>query len=165
MYLVCKNLKIDKEKTTKYLIRTVEKVLSNDTASIDKNVFYNKIEEIQQKHTNLIELYINNEIDHNEFIALRTKYDMEIKNLRSIIESTKQNQDNISNISNRKNQKEQIEEIKSVIEELVCGIEYEDEFYAQLLDKIVIGNKDNKDNIEVYLKYLPFPWCYTSIKK
>ncbi len=39
----------------------------------------------------------------------------------------------------------------------MSGVLYEDEFYAGLLDKIVIGEQNN---MEVYLKGISFEWRY-----
>ncbi len=44
------------------------------------------------------------------------------------------------------------------MDELIGGIEYEDEFYTQLLDKMVINDREN---IDVYLNLLPLKWSYT----
>ena len=46
----------------------------------------------------------------------------------------------------------------AAVDELIGGIEYEDEFYTQLLDKMVINDREN---IDVYLKLLPIKWSYT----
>lgn len=55
-------------------------------------------------------------------------------------------------------QKEPMEDIKNAVDELIGGIEYEDEFYTQLLDKMVINDREN---IDVYLNLLPLKWSYT----
>lgn len=55
-------------------------------------------------------------------------------------------------------QKELMEDIKNAVDELIGGIEYEDEFYTQLLDKMVINDREN---IDVYLNLLPLKWSYT----
>ena len=52
-------------------------------------------------------------------------------------------------------------EISEAINEIVGGVEYEDEFYKQLLDKMVVIDKDN---IDVYLNLLPIKWSYTVAK-
>ncbi len=52
-------------------------------------------------------------------------------------------------------------EISEAINEIVGGVEYEDDFYKQLLDKMVVIDKDN---IDVYLNLLPIKWSYTVAK-
>ncbi|HCT92387.1 MAG TPA: recombinase family protein, partial [Lachnospiraceae bacterium] len=54
-------------------------------------------------------------------------------------------------------QQEFITEIIETIHELVNGVEYEDDFYKEILDKMVVIDKDH---IDVYLNQLPFKWSY-----
>ena len=54
---------------------------------------------------------------------------------------------------------EPVEDIKKAVEELIDGIEYEDEFYTQLLDKMVVNDREN---IDIYLNLLPIKWSYTA---
>ena len=58
-------------------------------------------------------------------------------------------------------QKELMEDIKNAIDELINGIQYEDEYYTQILDKMVINDKNH---IDVYLKMLPHKWSFTVAK-
>ena len=57
-----------------------------------------------------------------------------------------------------KQQQELIQEISDAINEIVGGVEYDDEFYKYILDKMVVNDKDN---IDVYLNLLPLKWSYT----
>lgn len=43
----------------------------------------------------------------------------------------------------------------------ICGIQYEDEYYTQILDKMVINDKNH---IDVYLRMLPHKWSFTVAK-
>ncbi len=52
-------------------------------------------------------------------------------------------------------------DIKNAINELINGIQYEDEYYTQILDKMVINDKNH---IDVYLKMLPHKWSFTVAK-
>lgn len=52
-------------------------------------------------------------------------------------------------------------DIKDAIDELINGIQYEDEYYTQILDKMVINDKNH---IDVYLKMLPHKWSFTVAK-
>ena len=54
-----------------------------------------------------------------------------------------------------------MKEITAAIHEIVSGVEYEDEFYKHILDKMVV---QDKDNIDVYLNLLPMKWSYTVAK-
>lgn len=58
-------------------------------------------------------------------------------------------------------QQQLLKEIEDAIKEIVSGVEYEDEFYKHILDKMVV---QDKDNIDVYLNLLPMKWSYTVAK-
>ncbi len=152
MYLVCKQLTIDRQKIADNLIKTINKVISLDMTGADTNTLEDKIEAAQKKRTDLIDLYTSGDIDRDEFTALRAKYDAEINSLKSMMESMEKQQIVIAK------QKELMEDIKNAVDELIGGIEYEDEFYTQLLDKMVINDREN---IDVYLNLLPLKWSYT----
>ncbi len=152
MYLVCKQLTIDRQKIADNLIKTIQKVISLDMTGADTNTLEDKIEAAQKKRTDLIDLYTSGDIDRDEFTALRAKYDAEINGLKSMMESMEKQQVVIAK------QKELMEDIKNAVDELIGGIEYEDEFYTQLLDKMVINDREN---IDVYLNLLPLKWSYT----
>nr|WP_300820122.1 recombinase family protein [uncultured Acetatifactor sp.] len=152
MYLVCKQLTIDRQKIADNLIKTIQKVISLDTTGADTDTLEEKKEAAQKKRTDLIDLYTSGDIDRDEFTALRAKYDAEINGLKSMMESLEKQQVVIAK------QKELMEDIKNAVDELIGGIEYEDEFYTQLLDKMVINDREN---IDVYLNLLPLKWSYT----
>ncbi len=152
MYLVCKQLTIDRQKIADNLIKTIQKVISLDMTGADTNTLEDKIEAAQKKRTDLIDLYTSGDIDRDEFTALRAKYDAEINSLKSMMESMEKQQIVIAK------QKEMMEDIKNAVDELIGSIEYEDEFYTQLLDKMVINDREN---IDVYLNLLPLKWSYT----
>ena len=54
-----------------------------------------------------------------------------------------------------------LSEIKDVIDELLAGVLYEDEYYARMLDKMVVHDKDHMD---VYIKMLPHKWSFAAAK-
>ena len=155
MYLVCKQLTIDRRKISDNLIKTINKVISMDIAGADTNALAEKIETAKKKRTDLIDLYTSGDIDRDEFSTLRAKYDAEIDSLKSMMESIEKQQFAIAK------QQELMADIKSAVDELIGGIEYEDEFYTQLLDKMVINDREN---IDVYLNLLPLKWSYTVAK-
>ncbi len=155
MYLVCKQLTIDRRKISDNLIKTINKVIGVDITGADTNALAEKIETAKKKRTDLIELYTSGDIDRDEFSTLRAKYDAEIDSLKSMMESIEKQQFAIAK------QQELMADIKSAVDELIGGIEYEDEFYTQLLDKMVINDREN---IDVYLNLLPLKWSYTVAK-
>ena len=155
MSLVCKQLTIDRQKISDNLIKMIHKVISMDVTGADTSALAEKMEAAKKKRTDLIDLYTSGDIDRDEFSALRVKYDAETDSLKSMMESIEKQQIVIAR------QQELMEDIKKAIDELISGIEYEDEFYTQLLDKMVVNDREN---IDVYLNRLPFKWSYTVAK-
>ncbi len=155
LYLVCKELKINRQKVVDNLTKTIDAVMQIDLTGTSTSALSEKIEEVGKKRTDLIDLYTSGDIDKTEFTALRAKYDEDIEKLKSMAEGTRQQQTMILK------QKELMEDIKNAIDELINGIQYEDEYYTQILDKMVVGDKNH---IDVYLKMLPHKWSFTVAK-
>ena len=108
-----------------------------------------------KKRTNLIDLYTSGDIARDEFTALRAKCDNEIAGLQSVIESMDRQRERPSK------HQELIAEIAEAVDEIVNGVEYEDDFYREILDQMVVNDKDH---IDVYLNLLPIKWSYTAAK-
>lgn len=155
LYLVCKELKINRQKVVDNLTKTIDAVMRIDLTGTSTSALSEKIEEAKKKRTGLIDLYTSGDIDKTEFTALRAKYDEDIEKLKSMAEGTRQQQTMILK------QKELMEDIKNAIDELINGIQYEDEYYTQILDKMVINDKNH---IDVYLRMLPHKWSFTVAK-
>ena len=156
MNLVCKELKFNRQKIISNLTKTIEAVISMDIAGTNINVLAVKIEEAKKKRTGLIDLYTSGDIDKSEFTALRAKYDEEIERLKAMVEGIEKQQEMIDK------QRELLDDIKKAIEELIGGVQYEDEYYTQLLDKMVVNDKNH---IDVYLKMLPHKWQFAITKR
>ena len=152
LYLVCSELKINRQKIVDNLTKTIDAVMRIDLTGTSTSALSQKIEEAKKKRTGLIDLYTSGDIDKTEFIALRAKYDEDIEKLKSMAEGIEQQQTMILK------QQELMTDIKNAIDELINGIQYEDEYYTQILDKMVINDKNH---IDVYLKMLPHKWSFT----
>ena len=155
LYLVCRELKINRQKVVDNLTKTIDAVMRIDLTGTSTSALSEKIEEAKKKRTGLIDLYTSGDIDKTEFTALRAKYDEDIEKLKSMAEGIEQQQTMILK------QRELMEDIKNAIDELINGIQYEDEYYTQILDKMVINDKNH---IDVYLKMLPHKWSFTVAK-
>lgn len=155
LYLVCRELKINRQRVVDNLTKTIDAVMQIDLTGTSTSALSEKIEEAKKKRTGLIDLYTSGDIDKTEFTALRAKYDEDIEKLKSMAEGIEQQQTMILK------QKELMEDIKNAINELINGIQYEDEYYTQILDKMVINDKNH---IDVYLKMLPHKWSFTVAK-
>lgn len=155
LYLVCRELKINRQKVVDNLTKTIDAVMQIDLTGTSTSALSEKIEEAKKKRTGLIDLYTSGDIDKSEFTALRAKYDEDIEKLKSMAEGIEQQQTMIQR------QQELMADIKDAIDELINGIQYEDEYYTQILDKMVINDKNH---IDVYLKMLPHKWSFTVAK-
>ncbi len=155
LYLVCRKLKINRRKVVDNLTKTIDAVMQTDLTGISANVLSEKIEETRIKRTSLIDLYTSGDIDKSEFTALRARYDEDIIKLKSTMKSVEQQQTMIFK------QQELMADIKNAIDELINGIRYEDEYYTQILDTMVINDKNH---IDVYLRMLPHKWSFTAAK-
>ena len=155
MYLVTKSLKYNKEKITNNLISIINSIIAMDTTGTDATKLKTQIAAIEDKRTKLIDIYMSGDISKDEFSAARSKCDAEIAELQSVIDSIDKQQAMI------RQQQELVQEISDAINEIVGGIEYDDEFYKHILDKMVVNDKDN---IDVYLNLLSMKWSYTVAK-
>lgn len=155
MYLVSKGLKYNREKITNNLLAIIESIIAMDTTGTDVEKLKAQIAAIEDKRTKLIDIYMSGDVTKDEFAKARKKCDAEIAELQSVIDSIDKQQAMV------KQQQELIKEISDAISEIVGGMEYEDEFYSQLLDRMVVYDRDN---IDVYLNLLPMKWSYTVAK-
>ena len=155
MYLVTKSLKYNRDKIINNLTAVIQSIIAMDTTGTDVLKLQEQIKKIEGKRANLIDLYMSNLINKDEFTATRASCDAEIEELQSIIESVDKQREMIEQ------QQQLLKEIEDAIKEIVSGVEYEDEFYKHILDKMVV---QDKDNIDVYLNLLPMKWSYTVAK-
>lgn len=151
MYLVCRQLKYNRRKIINNLTNAIESVLMAEWNKTSTDELTAEIEELTRKRTELIELYTSGDISKEEFTELRQKYSTEIDNIKSTLNGMEVQQ-------NMKNQhSELIADIKKSIDELINGVQYEDDFYGWILDKIVVNDRNH---IDVYLNMLPYKWSY-----
>ncbi len=155
MYLVTSSLKYNKEKITNNLLAIIKSIIAMDTAGTDSEKLKSQMKAIEQKRTNLIDLYTSGDITRDEFSAAKAKCENEIAELQSVIGNIDKQREMIEK------QQELVDEITEAMNELINGVEYEDDFYKEILDKMVVNDKDH---IDVYLNLLPLKWSYTVAK-
>ncbi len=155
MYLVTSSLKYNKEKITNNLLAIIKSIIAMDTTGTDSEKLKSQIKAIEQKRTNLIDLYTSGDITRDEFTAARAKCENEIAELQSVTDGTDKQRE-----MDEKQQKS-VAEITEAMNELINGVEYDDDFYKEILDKMVVNDKDH---IDVYLNLLPFKWSYMAEK-
>lgn len=155
MYLVTRSLQLEEKKITANLLSVIQSVLSVNTDYSHIEKLKEQIQSVEDKRTQLIDLCISGAITKQEFIAKREACDKEISEL----------QDTISGIDQQHlladQQESVMKEITAAIHEIVSGVEYEDAFYSQILERMVV---QSKDTIDVYLNLLPIKWSYAVAK-
>lgn len=153
MYLVCKQLDINSEKVAKSLLKAIGKVIFSDEAPDGISALHDRLSEAKKKRTALIELYTCGDIDRGEFTSLRAKYNEDIARITAMAETAEKQQNPM--------QKQQLfSDIRNAVAELLEGGSYEDEFYAGILDKMVI---QDREHIEIYLDMLPYKWTFEAV--
>ena len=155
MYLVTRSLQLEEKKITANLLSVIQSVLPVNTNYSHIEKLKEQIQSVEDKRTQLIDLCISGAITKQEFITKREACDKEISEL----------QDTISGIDQQHlladQQESVMKEITAAIHEIVSGVEYEDAFYSQILDKMVV---QSKDTVDVYLNLLPIKWSYAVAK-
>lgn len=151
MYLAAKNLKYNRKKIESNLIKVIESVLEDKSHKTDIGKLEREIEKEETKSDKLLDLYLEDSITKEKYEHEKTVVDGRIMSLREQISS-------INSTNEIESQKEEVfEEIKRVIGELAEGVDYEDEFYGKILNKMVIIDKHT---IDVYLNILPEKWRF-----
>lgn len=156
MCLVTKSLKYNKEKIAGNLLAMIKSIISSDVTDTEDDNLRLQMKTIEEKRANLIDLYISGDLTRDEFAAERAKCENEISELLSVIDNTDKQKETLSQ------QQKLVDEMTKTVNEIVNGVEYDDEFYKEILDKIVVNDKDHMD---VYLNLLSFKWSYTAAKE
>ena len=155
MYLVTRSLQLEEKKITANLLSVIQSVLSVNTNYSHIEKLKEQVHTVEDKRTQLIDLCISGAITKQEFITKREACDKEISEL----------QDTISGIDQQHlladQQESVMKEITAAIHEIVSGVEYEDAFYSQILERMVV---QSKDTVDVYLNLLPIKWSYAVAK-
>lgn len=152
MCLVTRSLQYDEEKVVGGLLSIIRSVLALDSTETDVEREKAQIQRIEQQRGRLLDLYMSGDISKEEFTAARSRCDNDIRQRLQVIEGQKTQQTLV------RKQGERMQAITDAVREIIAGVEYEDEFYRQLLDKLVVHSPEH---IDVYLNLLPFRWHYT----
>ncbi len=154
MCLVTRSLQYNKEKIANHLLSVIKPIIAADMAGMDADKLRSRIKDAEDRQTRLIDIYMSGDIDKEEFSAARSKCEAEIRGLQSVLDSIDEQQ-------TMTGQHKIVREIEKAVHELIAGVEYEDEFYKQILDKIVVSSQGD---IDVYLNMLPVKWSYTAVE-
>lgn len=154
MQFLCQSLDFNREKIANNLIQIIESVIKEDASETKAERLYEKLAVTEEKNKKLIDLHLSGDISRNEFLTTREEYLEKITELTSLI-------NNFENQQNTKqSQKALLNKICTTVTELVSNTTYEDELYKEILDKMLIHDKEN---IDIYLYFLPHKWSYKSV--
>ncbi len=150
MSLVTKRLKLGYEKYAGSLISVIKSVLKEykDTAleGLKEN-----IKVVENNRHNLVEQYFSGRINESEFNEADASYSMAIRKLQINYKNICKNE--INTVENRPD----IEEIHKAIKDIIGGVEYEDDFYRYILDKMIVIDRGC---VDIYLKALSHKFSY-----
>ena len=151
MRLVVNSLDCDKDVILANLINIIESVVSRKNTGIDVDKLHEKIAQTEEKQKRLIDIYMSADITKTEFIESRDKCIAEIEEYKDLIDGAdKQN----LLVSERQNL---MREIKDALTEMISGASHDDEFYRNILNKMIIHNRNH---IDVHLNLLSHKWSY-----
>jgi len=160
-----KDIGINKLNIINNLSRTIKSIISlNEHGDCTKNL-QNRITLLANKKLGLIELYLSEEISKPNFIIMYQKYDNDIKVIEKELQEQILKQEQVieqqqiglreeinQQQKHHNSQDKLLLDIMTTIKDLVNGETWEDIFYRNLLDKIVVFDRNHMD---VYLNSLP----------
>lgn len=144
---VVSELSFDKKTMINSLITIIKSILMKDEPENTLENLTFKKEQVALKKSRLLELYLNEDITKLEFEGAYTKF-QKVEDLinQELYELTKRNNRNKENTDVSSNQ--QLENMINIMNGLIDGEVWEDAFYRNLLEKIVIYDQNS---MEVYL--------------
>lgn len=151
MYLTFKSLNINRKRVKNNLLKTLKSVISENSGDTSIGKLNKELQKEIEKRERLIDIRMEGHITKEEFYEREAKLNTVINEISNNIESIKNGE------TIQKNQDELFSDIAKNIDELLDGVEYSDQFYREILDKMVIIGKDT---IDVYLNFLPEKWRY-----
>ncbi len=138
-----------REEIIRKLLQTVESVIQ--TVSYNDNVsrIEKEIEKCAEKKKRLLDMCLNGYIEAKDYRAACDELKTQITELQSSLAEEKEKQKMIGD------KEKMISEIKNFVSNISCGAEWNDTFYRNLVDKIVVNNGRKMD---IHLKLIPGRW-------
>ena len=151
MRLVVNSLDCEKDVILSNLVDVINDVVSNGTDNINTDSLQSKITQTEEKQKRLLDLYMTGDVAKDQFIEARDKCIAEIQEYNDLIDSV----DKQNLLVNE--QKNLMNDIRDSLSEMISGASHDDEFYRNILNKMIIHDRDH---IDVYLNLLPHKWSY-----
>ncbi len=155
MALVTQTLKLHETTIVENLTSMIRSVINCNTSDHSSTQLQEKKADLESKRRKLLDLYLSGELDKAEYLSLRQTYDNEIQAVEQIMESKKQK------LLLKEEQEQLMASIETTIRELISGVEEENVLYRELLQKMVVIDRDH---IDVYLNLFPEKWSFAIAK-
>ena len=130
-------------------MQTVEAVIEAVGKSNNADHFEKEIERCKEKKKRLLDMCLNGYIEAKEYREACDEITMQIIDLEEKLNREKSNQKIIED------KEKVIKDIREFVENVSCGAEWNDTFYRNIVDKIVVY-RDRK--IDIHLKLIPEKW-------
>lgn len=143
-----KSKNINKNKMIIKLTNVLNYVLNIDDEKSQNEKAKNKIDNLKTKENNLIELFLNMDIGKDRFTELYTKFDDEIKSIEN----------KMTDIKSNKNKSNTLEKSVEFINNIINADEWDDDFYRNIIDSIVVYADKT---YEIKLKFSKYYSKYT----
>lgn len=138
-----------REEIIRKLLQTVESVIQTVSDNDNVSRIEKEIEKCAEKKKRLLDMCLNGYIEAKDYRAACDELKTQITELQSSLAEEKEKQKMIGD------KKKMISEIKNFVSNISCGAEWNDTFYRNLVDKIVVNNGRKMDT---HLKLIPGRW-------
>ena len=142
MKAVFRQIEADFDETLEMICHDVQTVLNEDKPMQNVSDLEKEIETATKKKEKLLNLYLEDGIQHDDFLKAQAEINEQIR-------STQQNIDNLSRSVISITDKNKI---KDVLRDMAESEEFNDEFYRRVLSRMVVHDRTH---VDVYLKVLP----------
>lgn len=148
--LAWKSLCFDYQKMVSHLMRIIKMELQADISDIDDKTWKQQMDALERERLELINDYLSGRINKEKFLSAKIEYDQKITFFYSNMK------DSVYPFLNSE-QKISFLQIETAITNLLTKAQFQEEFYPQLLENIIVY--DNR-YIDVQFSDLPFFWRY-----
>lgn len=138
-----------REEIIRKLLQTVESVIQTVSDNDNVSRIEKEIEKCAEKKKRLLDMCLNGYIEAKDYRAACDELKTQITELQSSLAEEKEKQKMIGD------KEKMISEIKNFVSNISCGAEWNDTFYRNLVDKIVVNNGRKMD---IHLKLIPGRW-------
>ncbi len=153
---VVRELQSETQPAVDHLTSIIKKVLCSGPQDKKSDILFAKLKQLTEKKQRLLELYLDKDINKQDFRDMDAKYEQETSNIYKEIENSKVLADL------QKNPVNQFNAICDSLKNLVSGEQWDDTFYRQILDQITVYDKTR---IDIHLSHLPVKWRFDTISE